>query len=78
MNTPGQPDNELERELSSRLLDALIRAAFIGVLASPCYVAFAPFLTLMVWAGVLAVALYPVHQSLVYSSRERNAPDPKR
>ena len=64
MNRPEQPDYEFERRLSSRLLDVLIRAAFIGVLASLCYVVFAPFLTLMVWAVVLAVALYPLHQSL--------------
>ena len=64
MNRPEQPDYELEKRLSSRLLDVLIRAAFIAVLASLCYVVFAPFLTLMVWAVVLAVALYPVHQAL--------------
>lgn len=64
MNIPEQPNYEFERRLSSRLLDVLIRAAFIAVLASLCYVVFAPFLTLMVWAVVLAVALYPLHQSL--------------
>jgi predicted PurR-regulated permease PerM len=64
LKTPGQPDNELERRLSSRLLDVLIRATCIAILASLCYVVFAPFLTLMVWAIVLAVALYPMHQSL--------------
>ena len=29
-----------------------------------CYQVFAPFLTLMVWALILAVALYPLHQRL--------------
>ncbi len=29
-----------------------------------CYVVFAPFLTLMVWAIILAVTLYPLHRSL--------------
>jgi predicted PurR-regulated permease PerM len=29
-----------------------------------CYVIFAPFLTLMVWALILAVTLYPLHRSL--------------
>jgi len=42
----------------------LIRAGFIGVLAALCYVVFAPFLTLMVWALILAVALYPLHRAL--------------
>jgi len=58
------PDPEFERRISSRLLDVLIRAALIGVLASLCYVVFAPFLTLMVWALVLAITLYPLQRSL--------------
>jgi predicted PurR-regulated permease PerM len=64
MHTPGPPDHELPREFSSRLLDVLIRAGFIAVLAALCYIVFAPFLTLMVWAVILAVALYPLHQWL--------------
>jgi len=64
VNEPWQPDEAFERRFSSHLLDVLIRAAFIAVLAALCYVVFAPFLTLMVWAVVLGVALYPVHQSL--------------
>jgi predicted PurR-regulated permease PerM len=42
----------------------LIRAGFIGVMAALCYVVFAPFLTLMVWALILAVTLYPLHRSI--------------
>ena len=64
MNTPWQPDQEFERRVASRLLDVLIRAAFIGVLAVLCYAVFAPFLTLMVWALILAVTLYPLHRSI--------------
>ncbi|HEY7539720.1 MAG TPA: AI-2E family transporter [Methylomirabilota bacterium] len=64
MNQPRQPDYELERRLSSRLLDVLIRAGLIAVLAMLCYVVFAPFLTLMAWAIILAITLYPVHRAL--------------
>ena len=64
MSQLRQPDYELERRLLSRLLDVLIRAGLIGVLAVLCYVVFAPFLTLMVWAVILAVTLYPLHRSL--------------
>jgi len=46
------------------LLDVLIRAGLILALAMLCYQVFAPFLTLMVWALILAVALYPLHQYL--------------
>ena len=64
MSQPRQPDEELEKRASSRLLDVLIRAGLIGVLAVLCYVVFAPFLALMAWAIILAVTLYPLHRSL--------------
>src|SRR5262245_48077110 len=63
MSTPEPPD-DFQRGYSSRLLDVLIRAGFIAVLAALCYVVFAPFLTLMVWAVIIAVTLYPLHQWL--------------
>jgi predicted PurR-regulated permease PerM len=59
MNTP---DPELEQRLASRLLDVYIRAALLFLLAMLCYKIFAPFLSLMVWATILAVTLYPLHQ----------------
>ena len=64
MNKPWQPDQEFEKRIASRLLDVLIRAGLIGVLAALCYVVFAPFLTLMAWALILAITLYPLHRSL--------------
>lgn len=64
MNMPRTPDADFERRVSSRLLDVLIRAGLIGVLAGLCYVVFAPFLTLMAWALILAVTLYPLHRAL--------------
>ena len=64
MSRPWQPDYEFEKRVASRLLDVLIRAGLIAVLAGLCYVVFAPFLTLMVWALILAVTLYPLHRSL--------------
>jgi predicted PurR-regulated permease PerM len=64
MNIPLQPDQELEQRLASPLLDVLIRAGLILVMAMLCYQVFSPFLHLMVWALILAVALYPLHQAL--------------
>ncbi|HKA62151.1 MAG TPA: AI-2E family transporter [Methylomirabilota bacterium] len=64
MNVPWPPDDEFQKGISSRLLDVLIRAGLIAVLAVLCYIVFAPFLTLMVWAIILAVSLYPLHLSL--------------
>jgi predicted PurR-regulated permease PerM len=60
----SQPDRELERRISSRLLDVLIRAGLVAVLAVLCYTVFAPFLTLMAWAVILAITIYPLQQSL--------------
>jgi predicted PurR-regulated permease PerM len=62
MSAPRLPEDELHTVISARLLDVLIRAGFIAILAALCYVVFAPFLTLMVWAIVLAVTLYPLHE----------------
>jgi predicted PurR-regulated permease PerM len=64
MNIPSQPDQELEQRLASPLLDVLIRAGLILAVAMLCYQVLSPFLTLMVWALILAVTLYPLHQAL--------------
>lgn len=60
------PDVELERRIASRLLDVLIRAGLVLAMVMLCYQIFSPFLTLMVWALILAVTLYPLHQMLAH------------
>jgi len=62
MDHPSKTEEEFAERMSGRLLDVLIRAGLILALALLCYRVFAPFLTLMVWALVLAVALYPVQR----------------
>ena len=57
-------ENDLEQRIASNLMDVLIRAALIILLAMLCYRIFAPFLSLMVWATILAVTLYPLHQAM--------------
>jgi predicted PurR-regulated permease PerM len=64
MNIPSQSDHEFDQRIASRLLDVLIRAGLILAMAMLCYQVFSPFLTLMVWALILAVTIYPLHQSL--------------
>ena len=64
MNAPYTPDLELEKRLSGRLLDVLIRAGLVFAMAVLCYQIFSPFLALMAWALILAVTLYPAHQKL--------------
>ncbi len=64
MNIPRTPDRELEKRLSARLLDVLIRAGLVLALTMLCYKIFAPFLALMLWALILAITMYPLHQQL--------------
>ena len=62
MNLPRNPDFEVDARASSLLMDVFIRACLVLALAVLCLWIFAPFLTLMVWAVILAVTLYPLHQ----------------
>ena len=64
MNLPSQLEQALEPRVASSLMDVLIRAGLILVMAMLCYQIFSPFLTLMVWALILAVTIYPLHQAL--------------
>lgn len=65
MNAPTTPEKMSEqRSADARLLDVLVRAGLVFALAALCYRIFAPFLVLMVWALILAVALYPLHNAL--------------
>jgi len=57
-------EDTLERRLATRLLDVLIRAGLIVVLALLCYQVFAPFLSRMVWSIILAVTMYPLQRRL--------------
>jgi predicted PurR-regulated permease PerM len=56
-------DPEFEDRIASRFLDVLIRAGVILAMVALCYQVFSPFLTLMAWALILAVTLYPLQQS---------------
>jgi predicted PurR-regulated permease PerM len=64
MNATYKPDMSLERRLSGRLIDVFIRFTLVIALAVLCYQVFSPFLSLMVWAMILAITLYPTQQTL--------------
>ena len=53
-----------ERSGFQGLLDVLIRAGLIVVLALSCFEVFRPFLNLMLWSVILAVTIYPLHLRL--------------
>src|SRR5687768_1726135 len=64
MNAPSRPDMAFETRLSRKLLDVFIRAGLVLALTLLCYRIFSPFIALMAWALILAVTIYPAHQSL--------------
>jgi predicted PurR-regulated permease PerM len=64
MSTLHDPDPEFESRASALLLDVLIRAGLVLALAVLCFQVFSPFLSLMTWALILAVTLYPLQQSV--------------
>jgi predicted PurR-regulated permease PerM len=68
---PSPLSENLERRLQSRLLDVLIRAGLLALLVLLCYRVFSPFLSLMAWALILAVSLYPLQQRLARRVRGR-------
>ncbi|MFZ5773689.1 MAG: AI-2E family transporter [Thermodesulfobacteriota bacterium] len=54
-------DMALERLLSKKVIDLFIRIGLITFLVVYCYQIFKPFIGLMLWSVILAVALYPLH-----------------
>jgi predicted PurR-regulated permease PerM len=49
---------------SSRIIDSFIRLALLGGLLLWCAMILAPFTSILLWAVILAVALYPFHTML--------------
>ena len=58
------PTPTSEKALSRGLLDVLIRAGLIAVLAIFCFEIVLPFLNLIVWSIILAITLYPMQVRL--------------
>jgi len=57
-------DEAVKKWLAKDLMDLLIRLGIIAFLVYICIRIFEPFMALMLWALILAVALYPIHQRL--------------
>lgn len=71
MNTPLKPVDPAESSIAASLFEVLIRAGLLLVLVMICFQVFSPFLILMIWAVILAVTLYPLHQILAGRMRGR-------
>jgi len=54
-------DRTLETLISRKLIDLFIRVGLIGFLVVRCYQIFQPFIGLILWSIILAVAFYPLH-----------------
>src|SRR6187401_6978 len=65
MDTNTKSETAVESRITSSFLEALIRAGLLLALVMICYKVFSPFLIMMVWALILAVTLYPLHQLVV-------------
>ena len=60
------------RKLSSNdLMDLMIKIGLVGLLVVACLYIVAPFAGLMLWALILAVALYPLHRRLARHLKNR-------
>lgn len=57
-------DGMLEKLISHKLIDLFIRVGLIGFLVIYCYQIFKPFIGLMLWSVILAVAFHPMQVSL--------------
>jgi len=55
---------ETSSNIKKDLTDVLIRVGIIGFLVFISYKIFAPFMSIMLWALILAVILFPLHQLL--------------
>jgi predicted PurR-regulated permease PerM len=70
--SPMQFDAGIFRKLLSEdLTEVMIRVGLIAIVVVLCVRIFAPFMDLMLWALILAVALYPLHQGLARRLRGR-------
>jgi len=52
-------DKMLEKLISRKVIDLFIRVGLIGFLVIRCYQIFKPFIGMMLWSVILAVAMYP-------------------
>lgn len=52
----------VEKRVVARFLDMFIKFGLVLALGSFCFTVFSPFMNMMLWALILAVTLYPLHQ----------------
>jgi len=60
----SSPGPDLEARVSRLMIDVFIRAGLVLALVLLCYHIFSPFLSMMLWALILAVTIHPLHLKL--------------
>lgn len=59
-----QTGNQGRAMSAKEFTDVLVRVGLVGLMVILCFRIFNPFMNLMLWALILAVTVYPVHQKL--------------
>lgn len=62
----------VDRETFSRFVEIGVKALIVLVLFSWSFSIISPFLGLLVWSGIIAIALFPVHRKLTAALGGRN------
>ncbi len=60
----SRDDDTLLKQLNADLVQVMIRVGLIGLIAFACIRIFSPFAGIMLWALILSITLYPLHQFL--------------
>ena len=61
MNTPVEPPI-VKRFCTKEIIDVALQLVALALLLIFCYDVLSPFIDPVVWAAILAVALYPIYQ----------------
>ncbi len=68
---PLPEDPNKQKRMVSIFTDTILRIGIIAVIVVLCLQIFAPFLGIMLWALILAVALYPLHLMLAKKCKNK-------
>jgi len=59
-----QPELNTEQVFNRRIIDITIKLGAVAIIILWCFAIVRPFILITIWAGILAVALYPLHAKL--------------
>jgi predicted PurR-regulated permease PerM len=71
MSLPTESGESDERRFTGKTIEAAIRIALVALLLFMCYRILSPFLTLIVWGVIIAVAMYPTYQKILKGVKGR-------